>query len=178
MAKEKAKGGTEVVDLFSGEALGLGISGGEGPGVLAVEDEGLAPGDGVRPAHTTGFAEEEDPGLGSVQTHAVVGLGEGGTEGAEVIVVCVDGAEGGQVGRGELWVLRGKVGYEQESQCEVSTGSRLWEGGVGHWIGCVQLVAPWGSCRIVLFSSEQKPRSPVLPIDWGTAVISNEVYIS
>ena len=42
----------------------------------------------------------------------------------------------------------------------------------------VQLVPPVGSLRMVLFSSAQKPLSPVLPTDWGTAVTSKEVSMS
>ena len=110
VAEKEAQGGAEIVHLFGGEALDLGVSRREGPGVFAVEEEELAGGFGVGPAHAAGLAEEQGAGLGFVQTKAGVGFGEAGAERAETVVVSVNGFEDGGVSRGEFGILGAKRG--------------------------------------------------------------------
>ena len=90
VAEEKAEGGAEVVELFGGDAGGLRVAGGVEGGVLAVEEEELAVGGVVGPAHAAGFAEGEGAGFGAVEAEALVALGVVGLEGGEVVVVVVD----------------------------------------------------------------------------------------
>ena len=100
MAEEEAERGAEVVELFGGDALGLGVAGGVEPGELAVEDEELAGGLIVDPAHAAGLFEEEGAGFGAVHAHAGVVLGVAGAEAGEVVVVVVDLMEDGAFWRG------------------------------------------------------------------------------
>ena len=85
--------------------MGLGVAGGVEPGVLAVEDEDLAGGLGVAPAHAAGLLEEEGALFGAVHAHAGVVLLVVGGEAGQVVVVVVyfveDGFVLGEEGRAE-----------------------------------------------------------------------------
>ena len=66
MAEEKAEGRPEVVQLFGLDALDLRIALGVEPCVFAVEEEELAGGRGVVPAHAAGLLKEKGAALGAV----------------------------------------------------------------------------------------------------------------
>ena len=106
---------------MAGAARGLGVAGGVEPGVLAVEDEELAGGGVVAPAHEAGLFQEEGAGLGAVEAHAGVVLGVVGAEGVEVVVVVVDAVEEGCVG-GLGCKRNGVDKREQQRRCERNTG--------------------------------------------------------
>ena len=109
VAEQEPEGRAEVVELLGGSAGDLRVAGGEEPGELAVEDEELAGGRVVAPAHTAGLLEQEGAGLGAVEAHAGVVLGVAGAEGGEVVVVVVDAVDEGGV---ELGV--GGLGSKQQ----------------------------------------------------------------
>jgi hypothetical protein len=112
MAEKKAQRGAEVVELFSGDALHLGIAFGIEPGVFAVEQKDLAGGICVVPAHAAGFEKQEGAAFCARSSEARVGFSELGFEGMKLVVVAVDTL--GDVVRGRLlgWSgQREKDGY-------------------------------------------------------------------
>ena len=90
VAEKKAQGGTEIVELFGADALHLGVALGVEPGKLAVEEEELAGGLVVVPAHAAGLEEQEGSALGSGAAEAFVIFDELGFEGMEQVVVAID----------------------------------------------------------------------------------------
>ncbi len=115
VAEEEAEGGAEVVELFGGDALGLGVAGGVEPGELAVEDEDLSDGLGIAPTHAAGLLEDEGSLFGAVHAHAGVALTVVGAEAGEVVVVVVDFAEDG----GVALRIQGRAEDEQKSEGEL-----------------------------------------------------------
>jgi hypothetical protein len=90
VAEEEAKRGAEVVELFGGDALCLGVSGGVEPAAFPVQNEYFTGWGVVAPAHTAGLFEQQGSGFGAVHAHAGVALGVVGLEGRKVVVVVVD----------------------------------------------------------------------------------------
>ena len=79
VAEQEAKRGAEVVELFGGDALGLGVAGGVEPGEFAVEDEDLAVRAGRRVQRMRpGFLSRSVPDFGALHAHAGVTLGVAG----------------------------------------------------------------------------------------------------
>lgn len=105
VAEEESQRRAQIVELFGGCARDLGVAGCVEPREFTVQNEDLAGGLVVRPAHEAGLFEGEGSGLGAVEAHAGVVLGVVGAQGAEVIVMIVDstdevllGLSGGQRG--------------------------------------------------------------------------------
>jgi hypothetical protein len=68
----------------------VSVAGRVEPGELAVEEEELAGGVGVVPAHAARLEEQEGSALGAGAAEAFVGLCELGFEGVELVVVAID----------------------------------------------------------------------------------------
>ena len=71
VAEKKAQRGAEIVELFGGDALHLGVAAGVEPGEFAIEEEELAGGCGVVPAHAAGLEEQEGSALGARMAEAL-----------------------------------------------------------------------------------------------------------
>ena len=90
VAQQKAQRRTQVVQLLGRNALDLRVAARIEPGVFAVEQEELAGGLGVLPAHTPRFDQQQRSTLGAAHPHALVALREAGAERVKLVVVAVD----------------------------------------------------------------------------------------
>ena len=116
VTEQESQRGAKVVELSGRYARGFGIAGGVADGRFPVEQEQLARGGVVSPAHTPGFAQGQGTRLRPVLAHAWVAFGVAGLERAQVVVMSVDHF-GQRIRGGGLRLARG-LGSTRERKAQ------------------------------------------------------------